>query len=157
MKSSLSALEEAHTRCDNNPEQRMDDEPQRSIKFIQGLSSQYNEFKSFFENKLIAYPVTLDEAFTEASTFRINRVDQQRYAQRIDVFSARGRSGRGGRGGRGKVTTAPDTSFKPICFNCGKEGHLKSVCRSNAVSTQEQEVARAVAAQRKEACTRTSK
>ena len=157
MKSSLSALEEAHTRCDNNPEQRMDDEPQRSIKFIQGLSSQYNEFKSFFENKLIAYPVTLDEAFTEASTFRINRVDQQRYAQRIDVFSARGRSGRGGRGGRGKVTTAPDTSFKPICFNCGKEGHLKSNCRSNAVSTHEQDIARAVAAQRKEACSRTSK
>ena len=38
-----------------------------------------------------------------------------------------------------------------------QEGHLKSVCRSNAVSTQEQEIARAVAAQRKEACTRTSK
>ena len=75
----------------------------------------------------------------------------------IDVFSARGRSGRGGRGGRGKVTTTPDTSIKPICFNCGKEGHLKSVCRSNAVSTQQQEVSRAVAAQRKEACTRTSK
>ena len=77
------------------------------------------------------------------------------YLQRIDVFSARGRSGRGGRGGKGKVSTVLDTAFKPICFN--KEGHLKSVCRSAAVSTQEQEVARAVAAQRKEACTRSSK
>ena len=117
IKSSLSVLEEAHIRCDNNPEQRIDDGTQRSIEFIEGLFAQYREFKSSFENKLIPYPVTLDEAFTEASTFRIDRADQQRYLRRIDVFTARGYSRRGGRGGRGRGTTTSYTAFNPICFN----------------------------------------
>ena len=53
MKSSHGALEEAHAQCNNDPAQRMEDESQRIIKFIYGLSNAYAEFKGFYENKLL--------------------------------------------------------------------------------------------------------
>ena len=84
MKSSLAALEEAHSRCGNDPAHRMDDESQRTIKFIYDLSNSYSEFKGFYENKLLDFPDSLDSAFTEASTYRANRSDNR--VQRADVF-----------------------------------------------------------------------
>ena len=152
MKSALTAVEEAHIRCTNDPILRMDDDMQQSIKFIYGLASQYSEFKSFYMNKLLPYPTTLDEAFTEASTFRINRADHIRHQNRVDMFVAGGRSGRGGRGGRGgRIPSTGKNHIKPICFNCGKDGHKAPECRSAAVDQSAQDVARAIAAQRTEA------
>ena len=69
MKSSLAALEEAHARCNNDSAKRMEDESQRTIKFIYGLSNASAEFKGFYENKLLPFPDSLDAAFTEASTY----------------------------------------------------------------------------------------
>ena len=53
MKISHGVLEEAHAQCNNDPSQRMEDESQRTIKFIHGLSNAYAEFKGFYENKLL--------------------------------------------------------------------------------------------------------
>ena len=125
----------------------MDDESQRTIKFIYGLSSSYSEFKGFYENKLLEFPENLDSAFTVASTYRINRHDNK--IQRADIFVTNGRAGRGNKG-RGKPSQNTNV-IRPICFNCGKDGHYKSVCRSTAVSEEEQQIAKAVAAQKKEA------
>ena len=47
--------------------------------------------------------------------------------------------------GRGKQS-ADTTTVRPICFNCGKDGHYKSVCRSTAVSEEEQQIAKTVPA-----------
>ena len=125
----------------------MDDERQRTIKFICGLSNSYSEFKGFYENKSLDFPDSLDSAFTEASTDRVNRSDNQ--VQRADVFLTNGRTGRGNKG-RGR--SSPNTNvIRPICFNCGKDCHYKSVCGSTAISEEEQQIAKAVAAQRKEA------
>ena len=147
MKSSLAALEEAHSQCGNDPAHRTDDESQRTIKFIYGLSNSYSEFKGFYENKLLDFPDSLDSAFTEASTDRVNRSDNQ--VQRADVFLTNGRTGRGNKG-RGR--SSPNTNvIRPICFNCGKDCQYKSVCGSTAISEEEQQIAKAVAAQRKEA------
>ena len=147
LKSSLAALEEAHSRCGNDPALRMDDESQRTVKFVYGLSNSYSEFKGFYENKLLEFPDSLDSAFTVASTYRVNRSDHR--VQRADVFLTNGRAGRGNKG-RGKPT--PNANMiRPVCFNCGKDGHYKSVCRSAAVSEEEQQIAKAVAAQRREA------
>ena len=65
----ISALEEAPARYNNDPAKRMEDESQRTIKFIYGLSNAYAEFKGFYENKLLPFPDSLDAAFTEASTY----------------------------------------------------------------------------------------
>ena len=125
----------------------MDDERQRTIKFICGLSNSYSEFKGFYENKSLDFPDSLDSAFTEASTFRVNRSDNR--VQRADVFLTNVRAGRGKKD-RGR--SSPNTNvIRPICFNCGKDGHYKSVCRSTTVSEEEQQIAKAVAAQRKQA------
>ena len=64
MKSSLAALEEAHAQCNNDSAKRMEDESQRTIKFIYGLSNAYAEFKGFYENKLLPFPDSFDAAFT---------------------------------------------------------------------------------------------
>ena len=147
MKSSLAALKESHSRCGNDPAHRMDDESQWTIKFFYGLSNSYSEFKGFYENNLLDFPDSLDSAFTEASTYRVNRPDNR--VQRANVFLTNGRAGRGNKG-RGR--SSPNTNvIRPICFNCGKDGHKKSVCRSTAVSEEEQQIAKAVDAQRKEA------
>ena len=141
----LTALEEAHIRCGNDPALRVDDDEQKAIKFIYGLANSYGEFKSFYENKLLPYPTTLEDAFTEASTFRVNRADNVRHQSRIDMFITGERNGGGGRG-RGKQSAA--RGIKPICFNCGKDGHKAPDCRSTALDHSAQEVARAIAAQR---------
>ena len=96
IKTSLSALEEAHLRCGNEPAQKMDDEAQQVIKFIHCLSTDYNEFRNFFLNRLLPYPTTLDEAFSEASSFRVRRNEQRQH--RADIF-ATATSTRGGRSG----------------------------------------------------------
>ena len=105
MKSSLAALKEAHSRCGNDPAYRMDDESQWTIKFVYGLSNSYSEFKGFYENNLLDFPDSLDSAFTEASTYRVNRPDNR--VQRADVFLTNGRAGRGNKG-RGR--SSPNTN-----------------------------------------------
>ena len=45
LKSSLSALKESHGRRDNDPAQRIDDESQRTAKFIYSISNAYAAFK----------------------------------------------------------------------------------------------------------------
>ena len=64
MKSSLAALEEAHSRCGNDPAHRMDDESQWTIKFVYGLSNSYSEFKGFYVTTYWIFQT--DSAFTEA-------------------------------------------------------------------------------------------
>ena len=49
----------------------------RSSTFIYGLSNSYSEFKGFYENKSLEFPDSLDSAFTEASTYRVNRSDHR--------------------------------------------------------------------------------
>ena len=44
----------------------------QSSTFIYGLSYSYSEFKGFYENKLLEFPDSLDSAFTEASTYRVD-------------------------------------------------------------------------------------
>ena len=78
---------------------------------------------------------------------RLIRSDNR--VQIADIFLINGRAGRGNKG-RGRSTPSANV-IRPICFNCGKNGHYKSVCRSTAVSDEEQQIAQAVAAQRKEA------
>ena len=152
----LTALEEAHVRCGNDPTLRGEDDEQKAIKFIYGLSHHYAEFKSFYENKLLPYPATLETAFSEASTFRVRAQSSARHQNRVDMFVAGGRSGRGGRGSRPGNVNLPKIHIKPICFNCGKDGHKAPECRSAAVDQSAQDVARAIAAQRTEAASTSS-
>ena len=91
LKSSLSAFEEFHGRCENDPAQRMDDESHRTIKFIYGLSNAYAAFKGYFENKLLAFPESLDAAFTEASTDKTNRAKGNRKHRRSNIFVTSGK------------------------------------------------------------------
>ena len=49
----------------------------------------------------LEFPDSLDSAFTEASTYRVNRSDHR--VQRADIFLTNGRAGRGNKG-RGKPT-----------------------------------------------------
>ena len=147
MTSFLAALEEAQARCNNDPAERMEDESQRTIKFIYGLSNAYAESKGFYENKLLSLPDSLDAAFTEASTCRVNKSDSR--LQRADVFMTNGRAGRG-KQGRGR-SAPPANGIRPICFNCENDGHYRSICKSTAATEEEQQIAEAMAAHRKEA------
>ena len=70
------------------------------------------------------------------------------------MFVANGRGGREGRGrssNRNNNNSNAKSEFKPICFNCGTEGHESNDCRHPAVSKEDQDIAKAIAQQRKEA------
>ena len=69
----------------------MDDESQRTIKFIYGLSNAYAAFKGYFENKLLSFPESLIAAFTEASTYKTNRAEGNRTHRRSDIFVTSGK------------------------------------------------------------------
>ena len=157
-KASLAAVSEAHIRCSNDPIAKMDDDLQRSMKFIYGLSTKYSEYKSFFENRLIEFPLSLEEAFSDASVHRINREDGMRHQSRIDMFvsSGRGRGRSSMNSGRGRGTKPTENSVVPICYKCGKEGHKSNVCRSTAASQEQQDIARAISEQRRETASKSS-
>ena len=97
------------------------------------------------------------------STYNANDNDAQRSNNflRHDMFISSGRGGRvGGRssnrgssnsGNRGSSNRSNNSNFKPICCNCGREGHKSNECRHPAVNKEDQDIAKAVAQQRKEA------
>ena len=143
----LAARHEALLRCGYDDENIPEDDDQQAIKFIKCLLPKYDEFKGFFRNGLVEYPCTLEDAFTQASTYRTNNND--RYINRNDIFTFSGRGGRG-RTGRGR-NYENNNNIQYICYNCGKNGHRSFECRNPPATKEQQDINKAIAEQRKEA------
>ena len=72
------------------------------------------------------------------------------------MFTTNWRGGRGGgrssnRGSNRSNNNNSKYEFKPICYNYGREGHKSNDCRHPAVNKEDQDIAKAVAQQHKEA------
>ena len=87
------------------------------------------------------------------ATFHANNIEAQSRFSGHDIFVVNGRGGRGVRGrsnNRNNDNGNERSEVKPICFNCGRDGHKSNNCRHPAVSKEDQDIAKAVAHQRKE-------
>ena len=152
LQSAVSAKNEAFLRCSSGVE-LPDESSQQSIKFIKCLIQKYEYFRSLFPNGLIEYPLTLEDAYSQLTTFHANNMEAQSHFSGHDMFVANSRGGRGGRGrsnNRNNNNSNERSEVKPICFNCGRDGHKSNDCRHPAVSKEDQDIAKAVAHQRKE-------
>lgn len=102
-RSALTGIEQAYARIGQHEIDGMYPESQMAIKFTMGLNHHYDEFKSFYTNRLKPWPNNLNDANFEATKFNPihRRVAAQANAaafERANAFAFHERGGRGGRG-----------------------------------------------------------
>lgn len=112
-KSALTAIEQAYEMAGRTGINEVYAEDQMALKFIMGLSSQYEEFKSFYVNNLKPWPHALEDAYYEATKYSPKRTsgNAQGGFERANAFSMTGRRGRSGRGGRGRYPLGQRDQF----------------------------------------------
>ena len=94
--------------------------------------------------------MTIEDSFTVTSTYNANNLSNNFSRHYIFITNRRGGRG-GGRSSNRSNSSNSKYQFKPICYNCGREGHKSNDCRHPAVNKEDQDIAKAVAQQRKEA------
>ena len=70
MRSILSGIEQAYARAGREQPDDYFPEGQMGLKFTMGLNHHYNEYKSFYTNNLKPWPTNLDDAYSEAASWR---------------------------------------------------------------------------------------
>jgi Zinc knuckle len=150
----LSGLNEAYKRAgrekgeDKDPDFK---EAQLALKFTLGLNSSYHLYKQYFEDGIKEWPISLAQAFSEASRFKLRSGNSySEGAGRSNTFAMRGRfggrgRGRGGRGSQGRYSPGRSRDDSPgrasgaqsvygtrkgECHNCGQSGHYAYECKS---------------------------
>jgi hypothetical protein len=101
-----SGLFEAYRRAEENVPDSDFQEGQLALQFTMGLNSSYAGHKQYFEDAVKPWPESVEQAFLEASKFRLKREGYDNKYNgglgRANAFTTRGR-GRG-RSGRGRAT-----------------------------------------------------
>jgi Zinc knuckle len=106
MRALVSGVKEAKLRTGVDEEAAGDNEArqvQLALKFTNGLNDSYNVYKQYYNDSVRAWPLTLADAFHEASKFIPRRgelaIDHGAHGH-INAFAMRGRGRGRGRGGR---------------------------------------------------------
>ena len=104
-RSALSAIEQAYARKGRANIDDLYPEKQMALKFIMGLNHHYDEFKSYYINRLKAWPENLVDASYEAAKFSPSPKRHAPYSpgafERANAFALTGRGGKSGRGYHG--------------------------------------------------------
>ena len=105
LQSAVSAKNEALLRCSPG------------VEFIKYPTQKYEYFKS---DDLIEYPLTLEDAYSQLTTFHANNMEAQSHFSGHDMFVANSRGGHGGRGrsnNRNNNNSNERSEVKPIFMN----------------------------------------
>jgi hypothetical protein len=154
-----SGLFEAYRRAEENVPDSDFQEGQLALQFTMGLNSSYAGHKQYFEDAVKPWPESVEQAFLEASKFRLKREGYDNKYNgglgRANAFATRGRGrgssgcgrgsrddgqgrytpGRGNRPPRDSPSSEPGSSStygprKGNCNTCGEAGHYSYECRT---------------------------